>query len=345
MKSLTFSTTANSPTSALCNFDPNNSTIAPATRPEFMIGAAYPLTLALVEEDDNGNYDYDSRSGSASYTVKVGIGIPGALPTSGTFKLNWNGVNTTALNYNCTAAEIQTALNVPLIGNGHFIVTGTLPVFLVYFGGTLSGVPQPLINVVPGALLTELSPPSAVTVSEVVVGSTPSGGAVDEVQAILIALQPRVLQSTWTSGSNAWTGTLQINTADIIALLPTGSASTPATLEVSIYDGSNNKIPCGLTACTILNRVIDEESVGQNGIQGMRSGRTAITNGNDFVLVTGAAFASVPVVVTGSVIKPTGGLNIHPTFDLSTFTTGGFRADLSGMTDATGYYLAWFATF
>lgn len=79
----------------------------------------------VVESDADGNPLLNVLidrvvKGSGSAYEKQRIIIAGE-PTGGTFKLNYNGVLTSALNYNCTASDLQTAIN----GTGGNSVTVT----------------------------------------------------------------------------------------------------------------------------------------------------------------------------------------------------------------------------
>lgn len=75
----------------------------------------------------------------------------GAVPTAGTFKLEYNGNKTTALNYNASAGTIQTALRL-LAGLGACTVSGTTATSIAI---TLAGaqVPSPLIHLTDSTLI------------------------------------------------------------------------------------------------------------------------------------------------------------------------------------------------
>jgi len=68
-------------------------------------------------------------------------------------------------------------------------------------------------------------------------------------------------------------------------------------------------------------------------------GTQAITSGADSVTVSGLTLASAPSQVLVSMRKVTGGLNLFATVRSDSITTGGFTADLSGITDAATYQL------
>jgi hypothetical protein len=68
-------------------------------------------------------------------------------------------------------------------------------------------------------------------------------------------------------------------------------------------------------------------------------GTQAIAAGADSVTMAGLALPSVPAQVLVTMRKATGGLNLFATVRSDSITTGGFIADLSGITDAATYQL------
>ena len=77
----------------------------------------------------------------------------------------------------------------------------------------------------------------------------------------------------------------------------------------------------------------------------VKAGSFAITSGNNFVVVTGAAFGFVPTTIVVSVLKPNGSAdNIFATPREGTFTTDGFTSDLSAPVNVSGYVLAYVAS-
>jgi len=82
------------------------------TTPQAAIFGDTPnITVRLVEGNDDGvnlPWRYVDLTG---YSIRVAIGNPGGDPASGTFTLTFDGDTTAALDYNATAAEIDTELN------------------------------------------------------------------------------------------------------------------------------------------------------------------------------------------------------------------------------------------
>jgi len=82
------------------------------TSPEPAVFGDKPdISVRLVESNEGTGslpWRYVDLTG---YSIRVGIGNPGGDATSGTFTLTFDGDTTTALDYNATAGDIDTALN------------------------------------------------------------------------------------------------------------------------------------------------------------------------------------------------------------------------------------------
>jgi hypothetical protein len=70
----------------------------------------------------------------------------------------------------------------------------------------------------------------------------------------------------------------------------------------------------------------------------------AITNGADFVVVTGLGLSATPTKCLVSVMKMAGDFNLFATCRLDTLTTDGFTADLSAAVDNGNYVLVYIIT-
>ena len=83
-----------------------------STSPKAVVFGDTPgITVRLVESNP-ASFDLPWRYVDLTgYSIRVAIGNPGGDPTSGTFTLTFDGDTTAALNYNATAAEIDTELN------------------------------------------------------------------------------------------------------------------------------------------------------------------------------------------------------------------------------------------
>lgn len=81
--------------------------------------------------------------GRINVTAEVqSVDITGS-PSGGTFTLTFDGETTASLDHDCTAAEMESALEaLPNIGVGGVAVTGTNPEFTVTFLGSMGNVDQ-----------------------------------------------------------------------------------------------------------------------------------------------------------------------------------------------------------
>ncbi len=98
----------------------------------------------------------------AQYDETQQIAITGGPPTSGTFTLVFGAQTTAALNWNCTAAQMQTALTaLSSILAGQVVCSGgPLPAtpIIVEFTGTMAKTAEALITVGTNSLLGGVSP-------------------------------------------------------------------------------------------------------------------------------------------------------------------------------------------
>lgn len=303
----------------------------PATTLEFVLGDIQSVNLYLVNTIANVP-GYDPTSGFAGYTVKVGLGTAGGLPTSGTFRLTFSGHTTTALDYQSTSAQIQAALEaLTNIGVGNIVVTGSFPVWMAQFVGTLGDADQPLMT----GDSTLLSPASSVDVQAVVNGS----GVQNEIQAIEISLQPVSLQTAWTAIANGWNATLDFSKPAIAQLFVARQNVITPTFEVRVTGPDGNPLTVANPDVRIWHRVIDETSTASAPVTNAASGSFPIPSGADTGQVTGLTLGSVPRQVFLTVLKPAGADVIHADPVAGSITTAGFKFDLDGVTPSAGYVL------
>ncbi len=109
-----------------------------------------------------------SGTGGASEVQTVTV----TNATGGTFKLLWNGQESTEIGYDADAATVAAAL-APLVGAvSNISVTGSLGSWTVTFAGTLANAPQPLLQVD----VSELIGTNAyVAIAETTLGVVPTG--------------------------------------------------------------------------------------------------------------------------------------------------------------------------
>lgn len=202
----------------------------------------------------------------SSASLKVGLGQVRAPLTGGTWTITFGANTTTALPYNATAAQVQTALNLlaSIIAEGSVTVTkaANAPTYQVTFGNTDA---QALMTVDD----TELLPlTSASTVERI-----PGDGSDHEVQVISLYVSPVVSQATWTDLATTVTATVTT---------PTGGSDSASEVQKIAWSVA----PAGGTFAITLPS--DTRSV------------TAAVVGGVFTTTTAHGFAvNQPVVGTG----------------------------------------------
>jgi len=272
-------------------------------RLEFVLGDTPTVNLYLVDGEGN----YDAISGAAGYTLKVGVGTPGAVPTGGTFTISDASETTSALAYNATAAQVQTALNALNTNTGPggdtVVVTGEFPNYRIKWD----------TNGAQAALTTDstlLTPTSTAVVSTQVDGD----GSTREVQLLHLHRAPAVLQTSFSTIANGWSAVLNFNTFELRELI--GTAETlNAKFEVEVTDSGGNRITHVQVPCVVRHEVVDEASLtsttlataissteAQNQFVQNRSTVTGLTGGTatdlDGIATTTATLGWVVLVMT-----------------------------------------------
>lgn len=155
-------------------------------------GDEYNIRLIAVEPNPLGDPTRIWRYVSLPTSLYVGIGTPGAAPTSGTFTLTWGGDTTSALDFDATAAEVQSALNA--------LASITSAGGVVVSAGNNGGPFQVAWNTAADrALITgtadALYPLSTITVYTARAGT----GSLTEIQVIVLDRQPAALAETFAA--------------------------------------------------------------------------------------------------------------------------------------------------
>ena len=148
------------------------------TTPESAVFGDTPdISVRLVESNEASNatpWRYVDLTGTS---IRVAIGNPGGDPTSGTFTLTFSGDTTSALDYNATASEVDTALNAlaSMVTAGGCTVTQATAGYQVTFDSTGD---QALIT----ATTDSLFPASSAYIYEATTGD----GSTNEVQVVTL---------------------------------------------------------------------------------------------------------------------------------------------------------------
>jgi hypothetical protein len=162
-------------------------------------------------------YDYLNFQNSA---IKFGIGVNAATPTDGEFKLTFNGVTSSAISYNASAASVQTAIanaisasvtTVAGVNSAYQITATTAGVF----AGTTAGLGGDSFSLYP--------------TSSVVINTTRSATAGVALRQIVRLIQsPAVFQDVWANSQTTGGATL--------SLTQQGSATQSETYSLEIDD-------------------------------------------------------------------------------------------------------------
>lgn len=197
---------------------------APRPFRSLVVDDIYTLSVYLVD----GIGDYSDISGDAGYTVRVAVGTPGASPDSGTWPLTC-GVNTASdLDWDISAAALESALNnlTSVINAGGVDVIGTAPFFAVTWRET--GTKPDFTS---GA--NTLSPTSFVKIE---VKNDGSAGANKEVY-LFLCQYPLSEQTSSEPITDGWALSLSLKTLAARAAT-SGLEFLNSTISIAIVDGS-----------------------------------------------------------------------------------------------------------
>jgi hypothetical protein len=126
------------------------------------------ISMSLGQEDSTGSASGMARATSDGTTPDAGVNAVYTLtisgtPTGGTYRLRFDGEETSALAYNANAAAIQTALQaLSTVGAGSLLVTGSGP-FTITAAGALAGRETVAVEVVAVLLTGGTTPTATVT--------------------------------------------------------------------------------------------------------------------------------------------------------------------------------------
>ena len=198
--------------------------------PQIVEGETLDVELSLV----NSNGGYDTRSGDSGVSLAVAVSAKGAVATSGTFTLTAGTETTAAIPYNASAEALQTALNDLNSKTGPY--GSTVTVTKLSLGSYRVIFDTVGARTIFGGTSIDLAPESEVVAATAVVGS-----ATIRAQIIIeISQQPAIYTTTWTTGSNKFSGQLDANTARVQELIATGQ---DAFFEVKVDDDVICQVP------------------------------------------------------------------------------------------------------
>jgi len=90
---------------------PTFASTSPVSNPSFFLGDLAKLQIFFIEQTGLGTYPRQEVAGLGTPGIRVAVGQIDASPTAGHFTLTFGGDTTLALDYNITAALLQTRLN------------------------------------------------------------------------------------------------------------------------------------------------------------------------------------------------------------------------------------------
>jgi hypothetical protein len=90
---------------------PNFASTSPVSNPSFFLGDLAKLQIFFIEQTGLGTYPRQEVAGLGTPGIRVAVGEIDASPTAGHFHLTFGGNTTLALDYNITAAMMETRLN------------------------------------------------------------------------------------------------------------------------------------------------------------------------------------------------------------------------------------------
>lgn len=184
--------------------------------PNFDRGDSPNFEIGLLKY--NGiEYDYLDFSSSS---IKFGIGATAATPTDGEFKLTFNGITSSAISYNASAASVQTALANALSASV-VAVTGVDSAYQItattagIFAGTTAGLGGDPLTLYPQ--------------SSILINTTRSAAPnVPLRQIVRLVQSPAIFQDSWNNSQTTGGATL--------TLTQQGSASQSETYSLEIND-------------------------------------------------------------------------------------------------------------
>ena len=201
--------------------------------PQIVEGETLDIELSLV----NSSGSYDSRSGDATVDLAVAVSAKGAAATSGTFTLTAGTQTTAPIAYNASGQAVQDALNALNSNTGAY---GSTVVVSKLAAGSYRVIFDTVgERTVFGGKSIDLAPESEVVAATSVVGSS----TIRAQQVIEISQQPAIYTSTWTAGTNKFTGQLNAKTARVQEFI---AAGLEAHFEVKANDAIISQVPVTL---------------------------------------------------------------------------------------------------
>ena len=277
-----------------------------STSPEAVVFGDTPDISVRMVESNEGSFDLPWRYVDLTgYSIRVAIGNPGGDPTAGTFTLTFDGDTTAALDYDATAAEIDTELN----GLASMVTAGGCTVSAVSAGYQVSFDTVGAQNIIT-ATTDGLFPSSSAYIYESITGD----GSTNEVQVVTLEVDNSAYVELTTD--------IAAPSATVTTVREGVTATTSELQRVEIsgdpYLGTWSVTIAGSTSAAIaVDADLADITTAIEGIAGIGAGNVVVTGSVlDFTIQFAASLGNVGTAVidvanlTGSVGK-TGSLDLN----------------------------------
>ena len=261
----------------------------------------YTLRLRLLEKQPNGSLnDIDLTSSS----LKAAIGNIEEAPSSGSFKLNINGITSSAIPFNATAISVYNAISnnvstVVLYGSdtyGSYLLTATQPNTAMSFGsdaftlfptssvlvGTrrnpTTGIEaQQVVRLVRNPIVYADTFATSPTAGEIVLTKLQDGSS-SQNETYELSVGPRVLGGSYALafGTNATTA-IQLFTTAVSVQAAISSGINTITSNVSVADNGKLGYIISFTGRLALTNVTTQLTIDSTGVNFIPFKQTTLT--------------------------------------------------------------------
>ena len=278
-----------------------------STSPEAVVFGDTPDINVRLVESNPASFDLPWRYVDLTgYSIRVAIGNPGGDPTSGTFTLTFDGDTTAALNYNATAAEIDTELN----GLASMVTAGGCTVSAVSSGYQVAFDTVGAQNTIT-ATTDSLFPASSAYIYE----ATNGDGSTKEVQVVTLEVDNSayVELTTDIAAPSATVTTVREGVTDTTSELQRveiGGDPYLGTWSITIGGSTSSAISVDADTADIITAI--------EGITGIGAGNVVVTGSVlDFTIQFDSSLGNVGTAVI-DVANLTGAIGKTGSIDLNT---------------------------
>lgn len=261
----------------------------------------YTLRLRLLEKQPNGSLDDIDLSSSS---IKAAIGNIEEAPSSGSFKLNINGITSSAIPFNATAISVYNAISnnvstVALYGSesfGSYLLTATQPNTAMSFGSeaftlfpsssVLVGTrrnpapsieAQQVVRLVRNPIVYADTFTTSPTSGEIVLTKLQEGSATQN-ETYELSVGPRVLGGSYALAFGASSTTaIQLFTTAVSVQAAISSGINTITSNVSVADNGKLGYIISFTGRLALTNVTTELTIDSTGVNFIPFKQTTLT--------------------------------------------------------------------